>query len=160
MAVDTGCRATVDIRVCSLSVDTSLYPVTLPGVSSVLRLKSLASALCWSVAVTVLRVLAIFLAEGEAVLHELIVTSGMSKEPASLLNEFTFKFALSPNMYIAQAAPATRPKTTQSRRELPPNRLLPCASPATSPAAYRLRIASQSEPKTTEFSSISKPPMQ
>ena len=69
-------------------------------------------------------------------------------------------FTLSPNMYFAQAALATRPKTTQSRREVLPNRLLPCTPPATSPAAYRPRIASQSEPKTAEFSSISKPPMQ
>ena len=41
MAVDTGCLATVDIRVCSLSVDTSLYPVTLPGAISMLRLEVL-----------------------------------------------------------------------------------------------------------------------
>ena len=41
MAADTVCRAIVDIRVCSLSVDTSLYPVTLPGASSTLRLEAL-----------------------------------------------------------------------------------------------------------------------
>merc|ERR1711966_108373 len=45
-------------------------------------------------------------------------------------------FTLSPSMYLAQSSAATRPKTTQSRSELPPRRLLPCTPPATSPAAY------------------------
>mmetsp|Transcript_65422 Transcript_65422/g.191450 ORF Transcript_65422/g.191450 Transcript_65422/m.191450 type:complete len:251 (-) Transcript_65422:445-1197(-) len=44
-------------------------------------------------------------------------------------------FMLSPNMYLVHALPATRPKTTQSNKELPPRRLLPCTPPATSPAA-------------------------
>ena len=35
-----------------------------------------------------------------------------------------------PNMYFAQFLPATRPKTTQSRSEFPPRRLLPCTPPA------------------------------
>merc|ERR1719329_924584 len=46
-------------------------------------------------------------------------------------------FTRSPSMYFAQSSAATRPKTTQSRSELPPRRLLPCTPPATSPAAYK-----------------------
>ena len=42
---------------------------------------------------------------------------------------------LSPSMYFAQWFPATRPETTQSKRELPPKRLLPWTPPATSPGA-------------------------
>ena len=51
------------------------------------------------------------------------------------------------------ATPFTRPKTTQSRRELPPNLLLSRTSLATSPANW-LGI------RTQNCSSISKPPMQ
>ena len=40
-------------------------------------------------------------------------------------------FKSEPNMYWAAALPATRPKTTQSKSELPPKRLLPCTPPAT-----------------------------
>merc|ERR1712050_666140 len=43
----------------------------------------------------------------------------------------------SPNIHLQAAFAATRPKTTQSRRELPPRRLFPWTPPATSPAAYR-----------------------
>ena len=61
MAVDTGCRATADIRVRSPTVDTPLYPVThaLDTVHSAARI--LASPLCSRVAVTGLRAQAICL---------------------------------------------------------------------------------------------------
>ena len=68
-------------------------------------------------------------------------------------------FTLSPNIYFARAAPAQRPKTTHPKREsFPP---IGCcrAPPATSPPAYRPRIACDPDPKTAESSSISKPPM-
>merc|ERR1712159_713203 len=42
-----------------------------------------------------------------------------------------------PDMYLEAARPATRPKTTQSRSELPPRRLFPCTPPAASPATYK-----------------------
>merc|ERR1712226_1309746 len=67
---------------------------------------------------------------------------------------------LEPNMYLAQCLPATRPNTTQSNKELPPKRLLPCTPPATSPAAYKPGMALPSSPITAEFTSISRPPMQ
>ena len=41
MAVDTGCRATADIRVRSPTVDTPLYPVTLPWTLFTVQLESL-----------------------------------------------------------------------------------------------------------------------
>lgn len=42
-----------------------------------------------------------------------------------------------PRRHLTAAFPATRPNTTQSRRELPPRRLLPWIPPAASPATYR-----------------------
>jgi aspartate oxidase len=39
------------------------------------------------------------------------------------------------DQHFAASLAVTRPKTTQSSRELPPSRLLPCTPPATSPAA-------------------------
>merc|ERR1712190_315983 len=40
-----------------------------------------------------------------------------------------------PNIHLHAALAATRPKTTQSSKELPPSRLLPWTPPAISPAA-------------------------
>ena len=73
-----GCCATADIRACSLSVDTSLYPVTLPWAISTAP-RSLASALCCGVTVTRLRAHGILLEESEAVVHETTVTSGIDR---------------------------------------------------------------------------------
>ena len=41
--MNTGCCATVDIKLCSLLVDTFLYPVTLPGMFRTVHLESLLS---------------------------------------------------------------------------------------------------------------------
>merc|ERR1711972_39244 len=65
-----------------------------------------------------------------------------------------------PNIHLQAALAATRPETTQSSKELPPRRLLPCTPPATSPAAYRPGIALPLGPSTAESQSISRPPMQ
>merc|ERR1712107_98154 len=65
-----------------------------------------------------------------------------------------------PNIHLQAALAATRPKTTQSRSELPPRRLFPCTPTATSPAAYKPGIALPLGPMTAESQSISKPPMQ
>merc|ERR1719379_2123939 len=59
-----------------------------------------------------------------------------------------------PNVYLHAALPATRPKTTQSNKELPPRRLFPWMPPATSPAQYRPGIGLPSAPSTAEFTSI------
>merc|ERR1719346_679057 len=61
--------------------------------------------------------------------------------------------SLSPNIHLQAAFAATRPKTTQSRRELPPKRLFPWTPPATSPAAYSPGITSSFESYTAELTS-------
>merc|ERR1719492_498398 len=65
-----------------------------------------------------------------------------------------------PKMYLHAALPATRPKTTQSNKELPPKRLLPCTPPAISPAAYSPLMGFPSAVTTNELVSISRPPIQ
>merc|ERR1711966_583814 len=64
-----------------------------------------------------------------------------------------------PMMYLAAALPATRPKTTQSKSELPPRRLLPWTPPAISPAAYNPGIT-PSLLITSASAVTSRPPMQ
>merc|ERR1712023_155576 len=68
--------------------------------------------------------------------------------------------SLAPKVYFTAALAATRPKTTQSSKELPPRRLLPCTPPAISPAAYKPGIFVPLGPTTSESAVISKPPMQ
>eukprot|EP00438_Fugacium_kawagutii_P006679 Skav219091 [mRNA] locus=scaffold1574:117257:118510:- [translate_table: standard] len=80
--------------------------------------------------------------------------------PPPVTSRRSTSFMSAPNMYLAAALPATRPKTTQSNRELPPKRLLPWTPPATSPAAYKPGIGKLLAPMQAESSSISKPPMQ
>ena len=41
MAMGTGCCGTADTRACSLSVDTPLFPVTLPWASPTVQLEAL-----------------------------------------------------------------------------------------------------------------------
>merc|ERR1719412_1657041 len=48
--------------------------------------------------------------------------------------------------YLAALRPDTRPKTTQSNKELPPSLLLPCIPPAASPAEYRPPTTRSSAP--------------
>merc|ERR1712045_2458 len=60
-------------------------------------------------------------------------TAPDSPPPESVMSEVSLTPA--PSMYFAQCLPATRPNTTQSSKEFPPRRLLPCTPPATSPAA-------------------------
>ena len=71
--------STADIRACSLSVGTSLFPVTtsLGDLHSATR--SLASALCCGVTVTGLRARGILLGESEVVVQELTVTTGIDR---------------------------------------------------------------------------------
>ena len=55
-----------------------------------------------------------------------------------------------PTLGCRHATPTTRPTTTQSSRELPPNRLLPCTPPATSQAAWKAGTGLESAPNTAE----------
>mmetsp|Transcript_29630 Transcript_29630/g.74647 ORF Transcript_29630/g.74647 Transcript_29630/m.74647 type:complete len:235 (+) Transcript_29630:986-1690(+) len=87
-----------------------------------------------------------------------LCTAPVRPPPESSASEVSFTSL--PSMYWAQALPATRPKTTQSNREFPPSRLLPCTPPATSPAAYKPGMAFPLLPTTAESTSISNPPMQ
>ena len=50
--------------------------------------------------------------------------------------------------------------STPSRRELPPDRLLPCTPPTISLAAKRSGTSLESDPRTAEFSAISRLSMQ
>merc|ERR1712072_1077752 len=68
--------------------------------------------------------------------------------------------ALTAVQYLAALRPETRPKTTQSRRELPPRRFLPCTPPMASPATKRPGTTLLSVPKTSAPSFILRPPMQ
>ena len=79
-AVDMGCCAIVDVKVCSLSVDTSLYPVTLPRSDPHGATLSLAISLQCGVTVTVtgLRAHVTLFGEIEALIHELTVTQAES----------------------------------------------------------------------------------
>ena len=56
-------------------------------------------------------------------------------------------------------SPATRPKTTQSRSELPPRRFLPWIPPATSPAAYRPTTGMPRSFTTCDSALMARPPM-
>ena len=47
MSIGTDCCVTVDIRVCSLSLDTFLYPVTLPWVMPTVQPKACKDPLLW-----------------------------------------------------------------------------------------------------------------
>merc|ERR1719375_2656102 len=69
-------------------------------------------------------------------------------------------FAATVVQYFTALRPETRPKTTQSRRELPPRRLVPWTPPIASPATNRpgmtlLFLSTHSAP-----SFILMPPMQ
>ena len=71
--------STADIRACSLSVVTSLHPVTTSLGDPHSATRSLASALCCGVTVTGLRAHGTLLCESEAVVHETTVTSGIDR---------------------------------------------------------------------------------
>ena len=71
--------STADIRACSLSVVTSLYPVTTSLNDPHSATRSLASALCCGVTVTGLRAHGTLLCESEAVVNETTVTTGIDR---------------------------------------------------------------------------------
>mmetsp|Transcript_138790 Transcript_138790/g.276772 ORF Transcript_138790/g.276772 Transcript_138790/m.276772 type:complete len:110 (-) Transcript_138790:9-338(-) len=62
--------------------------------------------------------------------------------------------------YLAALRPDTRPKTTQSNKELPPSLLLPWMPPAASPAEYKPPITRSPPPNDSASPLIRIPPMQ
>merc|ERR1712203_436205 len=62
--------------------------------------------------------------------------------------------------YLAALRPETRPKTTQSNKELPPKRLFPWTPPIASPAAYNPPIMESSTLWISASAFILRPPMQ
>ena len=75
--MDVACCATVDIKVFSLFMDTSLYPVTLAWAIP----RILTSDLHCVVTLTGLRAHVTPFVEIEAILRELTVTSGIDRVP-------------------------------------------------------------------------------
>ena len=77
--MDAACCATVDIKIFSLLMDTSLYPVTLAWAIPSGQLESLQAPFHCIVTLTGLRTHVTLFGEIEAIIRELTVTSGIDR---------------------------------------------------------------------------------